>query len=371
MYDVGILTLHCADNFGAMLQAYGLKTYLREKNIAVDIIRYEPPFVTGRYWWIPYIPAGGLSVMLYNSWSGWKRNLKLGKAFFERRKIMRHFREKYLTKPRGKKLYFSRQLRKISCQCYIVGSDQIWNPDVTLGLRKAYFGAFENVNKKNVIAYAASLGGASLPSGYDAAFSELLESVNHISVRESVSIPYIRQFYKGEIMTVLDPVFLLRREEWKKVEKKTDKQRYIFVYLMEKNDRLSDYVKELAVREKLSILQIGGGVVLEGSDILTDHTAGPAEFLGYIHNADHVVTNSFHGVAFSIIFQKKFTAFLHSSRGMRVSNILEILKLEDRLYREDRQQKVDPQVEWDKVEKRIEENVGLAEKYLMECLRTR
>ena len=86
-------------------------------------------------------------------------------------------------------------------------------------------------------------------------------------------------------------------------------------------------------------------------------------------NADYVVTNSFHGVAFSIIFQKKFTVFQHSSRGTRISNILEILKLENRLYQEDRKQEIDFHVEWNEVEKLLEKNVKLAEDYLMESLR--
>ena len=369
MCDVGILTFHCADNFGAMLQAYGLKTYLREHGVRADIIPYEPPFVTGRYWWIPYIPTGGLDVIIYNAWSGWKRNLKLGWAFFKRRTKIKHFSEKYLTRSGGRRFYLSRQLRKNFYQCLIVGSDQIWNPDVTLGLRKEYFGAFENKNKKKVIAYAASLGGESLDAVYDTEFSELLKSVDHISVRECAAIPYIRQFCKNDILAVLDPVFLLKKEVWQKIEKKIEDERYILVYLMERNDRLVDYVKELAKKEELSIVQIGSEVDLDESCILTNHVAGPVEFLGYIHNADYVVTNSFHGVAFSIIFQKKFTVFQHSSRGTRISNILEILKLENRLYQEDRKQEIDFHVEWNEVEKLLEKNVKLAEDYLMESLR--
>ena len=54
--DVGILTFHCSDNYGAMLQAYGLKQCLRSHGVAADIVRYEPPFLTGRHWRLPYVP---------------------------------------------------------------------------------------------------------------------------------------------------------------------------------------------------------------------------------------------------------------------------------------------------------------------------
>ena len=83
MCNIGILTFHCADNFGAMLQAYGLKQYLVSKKMDVEIVRYEPPFMTGRHWWIPYIPEGGLFGIIRHGWHGWRRNLKLGKTFFE------------------------------------------------------------------------------------------------------------------------------------------------------------------------------------------------------------------------------------------------------------------------------------------------
>lgn len=374
MCDVGILTFHCADNFGAMLQAYGLKTFLRERNVKADIVPYEPAFMTGRHWWIPYIPAGSLMNIIMRGWSGWRRNLRLGTFFFESRRNMRMFRRKYLISKEQKRLLFAGQLRKLSYEYYIVGSDQIWNPEITLGLKKVYFGDFVSKRKKKVIAYAASLGRASLASKYDQEFSELIKAVDCISVRESAAIPYIRQFCSQDILTVPDPVFLLRKEEWQKIEKLPDKKRYVFVYMTEGNDTLTEYAKELARREGLSILKIKGGSDLHGENVCVDHTAGSAEFIGYIHGADHVVTNSFHGVAFSIIFHKDFVAFQHSSVGARISNILEMFGLEDNLYREDMGKKAGFQaqertVDWENVEKRIEEEVKAADRYLMNGLK--
>ncbi len=371
--SIGILTFHCADNYGAMLQAYGLKEYLSKKGISAELVRYEPPFMTGRHWWIPYIPTGGPMGIIQHGWYGWRRNLSLGKLFFERRRNMRQFRKKYLIRKGQKKLLFASRFRELPYQCYIVGSDQIWNPEITLGLRKVYFGSFVSKNEKKVIAYAASLGGASLASKYDEKFSELLNAVDYISVRESASVPYIRQFYKKDIFTVLDPVFLLKKDEWQKIEKISDKKRYIFVYMTESNDALTGYVKKLAEREGLMILKMKGGSNLSGENVITDYIAGPAEFLGYIHKADHVVTNSFHGVAFGIIFQKDFVAFQHSSVGTRISNILEICGLKNRLYPEDGEEKSVRQLEgqtvdWQSVEKRIEKKVKMAEQYLAEGL---
>lgn len=369
--SIGILTFHCADNYGAMLQAYGLKEYLRKKGFDVEIVCYEPPFMTGRHWWIPYIPEGGLFGIIRHGWSGWRRNLKLGKTFFERRKNMRQFRKKYLIETGQKKLLFAGQLRKLAYQYYIVGSDQIWNPKITLGLRKVYFGEFMSRCKKKVIAYAASLGGESLTPEYNEKFSELLKTVDYISVRESVAIPYIKQFCTKDIRTVVDPVFLLRKDEWRKIERLPDKKQYIFVYMTEENNELVEFAQKMTERIGGSILKMKGGLDFNSKNVITDYIAGPAEFIGYIHGADYVVTNSFHGVAFSIIFQKEFVAFQHSSVNARISNILEICGLENRLYPEDEERKPTFQrqtVDWQSVGSRIEKNVKTAEQYLAEGL---
>jgi len=367
MYDVGILTFHCADNFGAMLQAYGLKTYLRKKSINADIISYEPPFMTGRHWWIPYIP-GSIHDIVRNAWYGWRNNLRMGWTFFECRARMKRFRKEYLLTHSVKKIYFTGQLKKLPYRYYIVGSDQIWNPDITFGLRKVYFGAFENDCKKKVIAYAASIGKTSLASNFDLEFSKLIKSVDCISVRERTAISYISQFCKEDIWAVPDPVFLLKDKEWQKIEKVPEKEGYIFVYMTEDNNDLINYARELSKQKGLMIFKVKGGPDFDDVNILTDYVAGPAEFLGYIHKADYVVTNSFHGVAFSIIFQKKFVAFQHSSVGERISNVLTLHRLEDRMYQKDRYIEIDRDIAWEEVRRHTKENVKVAEDFLLNNL---
>jgi len=364
MCDVGILTFHCADNFGAMLQAYGLKEYLRKGDADVEIVRYEPPFMAGRHWWIPYVPRNGFQGVLYSVWHGGIRNLKMGRKFFERKKHMNEFRKKYLIRKGQKKILFAKQFENLPYQYYIVGSDQIWNPSITLGLKEVYFGVFENRNKKKVLSYAASLGSVALPSEYDQEFSRLINCLDAVSVREGASIPYIRQFYKKNICAVPDPVFLLSREEWIKLEKQPDKTGYIFVYMTEKNEALINYVENLSKEKELLVVKIESEAKISGENVLIDYVSGPSEFLGYIHKAEYVVTNSFHGIAFSIIYQKKFAAFQHSSVGERIRSILSLHGLEDRIYQKEENIDIDCKIAWDMVRRRTEENVKLAENYL-------
>lgn len=365
--EIGILTFHCSDNFGAMLQAYGLKRCLQDSGMKNHIIRYEPFYMTGRHWFLPYLPRTGQGRWwcLWNMWNGFKGNMGRRKEFCAQRANMRFFRKRYLLEKGQRKLRFARDLEKLPYQYYVVGSDQIWNPEITCGLRRVYFGAFRNRCKKKTIAYAASLGGIALDSEYDEEFAGLINFVDAVSMREEGAIPYVKRFFKGEIMAVVDPVFLLEEEEWHKVEKKPDKKDYIFTYITEENQELADYVKRLSQETGLSVVELQTGDLGTGGGFDTDLTAGPAEFLGYIHYASYVVTNSFHAAAFSIIFQKRFLVFAHSRRGARLQNILKIHGLEDRMCVCGCDGDIDGDVDWQKVRGRREDVVKKSREYLL------
>ena len=361
--DVGILTFQCADNFGAMLQTYGLKTYLNQNGIRADVIRYDPPFMTGRYWLIPYFPYLGKKHMrrMYkiarSRFETFRVNLRAGGIFFIRRARMRQFREEYLVEKGQPRLLSINRFQKLPYAYYIVGSDQIWNPDITCGLRKAYFGAFDNKKKKKVIAYGASFGGTSLASQFGEEFFALIQNVDAVSVREEEAIPYVKQFYKKDVISVLDPVFFLEKNIWQKMEHKPDRRRFIFVYITEKNQELSDYVCKLSQEKNLPVVEISADERLTtGKATAVDFSAGPSEFLGYIHRAEYVVSNSFHAVAFSIIYQKQFLAFTHSNRGARLRSVLQVHGLESRLCQTVEEAQIDAAIRWDEVRKRTLEN---------------
>lgn len=99
---------------------------------------------------------------------------------------------------------------------------------------------------------------------------------------------------------------------------------------------------------------------------MIDNMAGPGEFLGYIHGADYVITNSFHGTAFSIIYEKQFLVFQHSSLGARISNLLEIHGLEGRLYDRSRGGNIDSPIDWGAVREKTAEQVEKSGRFLME-----
>lgn len=368
--DVGILTFHCADDYGAMLQAFALKNYLCRRGISTDIIRYEPFFMTGRYWWIPYVPAKKISDIFRLGRRGWAEHRTMGRDFFKLKSYMNKFRKEHLVKGRHRKLFFCNQLEKLPYRYYIVGSDQIWNPEITYGLKKAYFGAFTNARKEKVIAYAASLGGEKLSSDYKSEFSELIKSVDIVSVREVGAASYVSACCSKEIAVTCDPVFLEDRNEWMKIEKIPEKTGYILVYVTQRNRELTDYVRKLSQQKGLSVVELRTSTSGPGESFPVDYESGPAEFLGYIHKADYIVTNSFHAAAFSVIYHKKFLVFLHHGRGARLLHMLSLCGLEERLYQNNLDIDIDSEINWCdvmlKMNKKVSDSREFLEKNLIE-----
>ena len=156
----------------------------------------------------------------------------------------------------------------------------------------------------------------------------------------------------------MDPVFLLNVEEWKKIEAPPKKRNYILVYKTEKSEKLMDYAKRLAAAKNLPVIELKyqKGVKPENKQVIVETGAGPAEFLGYIHHADYVVTNSFHAMAFSIIYQKKFLAFEHSTRNARLENALEQCGLGERMVGKGSEpHDIDAAIDWTKVKENMKQ----------------
>lgn len=299
----------------------------------------------------------------------WKTNMSRRQEFFLLKSKMKGFRKKYLLNAGQKRLFFTRQLKHLPYSYYIVGSDQIWNPDITFGLRKAYFGAFENKRKEKVIAYAASLGGSALSSEYDREFAKLLRNVDVISLREAEAVPYVKRFCEKPLEVVLDPVFLLKQEKWKEVEFPPKRSGYILLYLTERNEELISYIKNLSKDKGLPVVELKANAEITDKSFEVEYTAGPAEFLGLIHKADYVVTNSFHATAFSIIYQKQFMVFLHTNRGARLRNVLRIYGLEDRMRQKGKAISIDTPIDWKQAERKAENAKQTSKAFLLEHVR--
>ena len=366
-HKIGILTFHWADNYGAMLQAFGLKTWLAKQMYEPFIVNYSPVQLRGRDWLVPYAPFKSPENRLKFAVNGFFRNIQTGSEWFLQKRNMRRFREEYLTA--GQKILRRlRSLSDIDADAVITGSDQIWNPDITFGLLPAYFGAFENARIKKRIAYGASLGSYSLPEEYEAEFAGLLDRVDCISVREKGAAEYIKSRFHRNAADVMDPVFLLDPQDWFAIESCPAQSDYIFYYETEPNENLRRFARRLSEEKGSKVIALAYRAPKSPLPFHTVCSAGPAQFLGYIHLAKYVLTNSFHAVAFSLIFHKPFLVYNHRTLGARIEDLLLSLGMSERIMTPTCVQDIDAEIDWMELERRIFDKRKQSEDFLHAAL---
>ena len=202
---------------------------------------------------------------------------------------------------------------------FVVGSDQVWNfgsPQVD----DTYFLDFVKDNSKK-IAYAASFGQKNVPEEKREKVSEFISDFASISVREPDGVNIVSELTSKKATLVLDPSLLLNKEEYHKLSVSPKKNGYVYLYLRQESKSLEAFAEKLARAKGLTVVKILNSWIC-GKNGKQRIPIGPHEWLGYIENADYVVTNSFHGICFSIIFEKEFYVdFLQKSTTVTNSRL--------------------------------------------------
>lgn len=367
---IGILTFYWADDYGAMLQTYALKRYIEKSGKQAEIIPYAPLKLPGRYYFLPIGAVREKNYIRYyfNRWL-FRRNLSTGIAFYKRRRNMRKFRQTYLTKEFPIRCAEKLSLQKYSC--VFVGSDQVWNPDITIGLDDAYLGKIRDKGGCRLAAYGASFGGARLS---EENCGELVEAVKEnfaeISLRERRAADYMSELLHRDVANVLDPTLLLDREEWEQIERAPEKKDYIFFYHTEQNEQMTDYLNELSKVFDKEVIQVSMPISPKHKPgISLDVSGGPMEFLGYIQNAYCVVTNSFHGTVFSILMEKQFLVFAHPRKNERIASLLKKLNLESRMVYEGQKvgaEEMERKIDWQKAKECLKQERAVSAAFINE-----
>lgn len=207
--------------------------------------------------------------------------------------------------------------------CFIAGSDQIWHPDLCKPL---FFLDFVKDGTRR-ISYAASMGKTIISAEKKEEFGKLIKNIEVVSVREKDNAEVITQFTDKNIEVNIDPTFLFDADDWRKYSKKYPiKQPYILVYAIYWNKNLNKEVKELSRKTGLKVISISSGLdTVYANKKIYDADVG--EFLWLIDNAEYVVTSSFHGVAFSTIFNKKFSAVINPKLPSRIAELTNLLDI--------------------------------------------
>jgi hypothetical protein len=330
---IGILTFHFADNYGAVLQVYALQTYLLSLGHEVKIIDYHPDYVTkgGGF----HLPTNRRKIKA-DIVIAYLRIQRLYAWLFDRseqKKLFSDFRRTFLSIDNGN-YPDAKSIRENppDYDAYICGSDQVWNPSVQYGVDPVYFLDFGS-KKTRRISYAASFGKNTLDDEAKPRVASLLSRLDHISVREKSGIKIIKQLTGLTPHCLPDPTLLL--DDYTSVTAEPEiREQYLMSYVLRCGDVVGDIQKYVADQLDLKII-VPNNPLKRWKDVGDVVYCGPREWLGYIKNARIVITNSFHGTVFSIIFKKPFitVGLTGKKEGLneRAISLLEMVGLKERL----------------------------------------
>lgn len=329
---IGIITWFTGPNYGTNLQAIALQYYLRRQGHETKIINYEvsPPNAVKRkkniFSRIAYQPKKFAIKYAMNKYKD---------SIIERdNKLTSAIKEKCLLTP---KIDDVEHLIRI-CNTFdliICGSDQIWNPN---WYNRFYFADYDEIKTRR-ISYAASMGVNGIPTNLVSEIKRSLSKFDLISVRESKAADILEQVNNDRPDIVVDPTLLLSKDEWDELfkRKNTEKEKFILAFFLSDNPRHLKATKKFAKKNSLKFILIpyNGMTYLQNADIRSN--VGLEDLFDLIRNAEYVITDSFHITVFSIIYNKQFFTFQrfmeneYTSQNVRVTNLLKIANLTDRL----------------------------------------
>jgi hypothetical protein len=366
---IGILTYHRAHNYGALLQAYALKTYLKSLGHQTELIDYWPEYHNEDYKLVPYfksrrflskIKAVLLLLLGYNK-------------IIKRTNGYKQFMSEHLEISDNPLYTTGEAMNEMEYDVAVYGSDQIWrqsNYPSFKGFSDVFFGSYLPKVKKK-ITYAASMGIIEVDQKDKDYLKRMLANFDALSVREEELKQLVDEIIGDNISLVLDPVFLLPKEEWLKLNLNPTpihQEKYIFFYQLMPSKEAMDFVDRLKDYYGYKVIESRGRVEPLLFAKRYHQTASPTDFLSLLNNAEIVVSTSFHGVAFSIVFEKQFYALGMNNNSGRVQSLLNKLDIYDRLLINTEEVDFEEKINYHQVNVKKEVLIKQSQNYLIETI---
>ena len=359
MKKIATITYHNATNIGAVLQTYALQQAIKQLGADTKVINYTNEYIRRAYrpfflqrrsitWIIKTLFVAPLRIM---------RNYRF-----------RKFISDYIETTTAVRTDADFARLNDRYDMFFVGSDQVWNPKLTGGIDGRYFLDFV-VDSRKKKSYAASFGFTELPDAYEEKFKKYFSTFSDVSTREPSGVKVVRSLNeKLNPVAVLDPVLLLPSEHWRKLAINPSPKygKYLLVFCV-------NGITDATIRESRRIAELRGLKVvclarrpqrIKGVKVVTNFA--PREFLGYVKNAQYVVTDSFHATAFSIIFRKTFSVqgtIRHGEKNNRSLELMDKLGIKKRVLG-----KEFGDIDWDVVGERLDIERDDSFGFLEECI---
>ena len=352
------------------MQAYGLSKYINSLGHKCEIVDYRLRYI---YQWVEKYSLFSYYHAQREDGFGFIRSIlrtiryypRLKQSKDKRWELFDKFMKTYL--PVGHRIY---KKSKIGAKydALVVGSDQIWNADLTDGLQDVYFLNFDFDGKR--IAYAAS-SGQDFVTGNPDYINKALKKFDYISCRESGLSIYCENLLKRNVPTVCDPIFLLSKEEWSSLcSDPIDDEKYILVYAFNETELFYEAIQEVSKVSNLPIVVIGTNNNPSLSINFRNIEAGPTEFLTLFKYAEFVISNTFHGVSTAIAFNKQFITVLPSKGANRIINILIASGLTNRIINTKNEVRdiLNSIIDYNKVKSNMDEFISASKIFIQESL---
>lgn len=315
----GIITFHEVLNYGAILQNYALQKAIEaiEPNIKIETIDCKKDYFENKTKLISINEKDKLKSLFISLFL-------LSFKFIKKRRF-----KKFISNEINMSKKYSSFEEIGKYDALIVGSDQVWNPEITKYDSNLFLDFVSGADTKK-ISYAASIGNDKISDQEKKFIKNNIGNLDQISVRESSAVDVFNELGFYNITKVLDPTLLISKNEWLKLDKGNfNLKKYVLVYSLEKNVLLDKVANKVASRYDLEVIYM---IPSKKKDFFKFNSAyGPYEFISIIKNASFIVTNSFHGTAFSVVFEKEFLTVPHKTRGTRMKGLLYDLDLRSRI----------------------------------------
>lgn len=352
----GTLTFHRTTNYGAVFQTYALQQCLIKMGIENEVVDYRSPILEERYRKkspLFYLrPKQLAKVVLQNAY------------IRDNRKSFMEFSQKNIIISADEYDPDNIIIANEKYDCFIVGSDQVWNGEC-MGWDPVFLLSFAETGKKN--SYAASFGMTALDPDKEQWYKELFQDYSHVSVRENSGRELFERLSGKTAYTVLDPTLLLDKRDWSLLASSVPsqmKQPYIVLYLLKETKSIISMARSVSKRYKMPVVYINDRLIKKKGVINRFYTT-PYEWLNLFYNAAFVLTNSFHGTAFSINFNIPFAVQLlppPSKVNSRITDLLEMCHCTHRII--DNEKEISLQMDFEIVNNVIKEQRVLSESFI-------
>lgn len=343
--NILLSSIYTGFNYGTSLQALAMKMLVEKYGYISEIVSHKSSLSKGRD-----IRVSKMTTMLFRTIfrpSLFKKTFltytsSIGKSIDEATKEKFYQYTNTFISP---SLCSNSQLKKkakdaFACVC---GSAQIWNTEAVY-VSPMFYLRYAPKNKR--IAYAPSLGKEYVPNYNKRLMKKYINDIPYVSVRETQGAKVIQELTSRDVPVVLDPTLLFSYEDWQRYSKQTFLKDYILIYFLdEPSEKTIDLInKTYPDKKKITILY--DFEMYSKIENREHFSAGPSEFLDLIHGAEFVYTDSFHGLAFCVNFNKRFYVFdrnygIASPQSSRITSIIDLFDMKDAYITSDTEQIID------------------------------